>query len=69
MVFGILILVLVLLVIGFGAQFAVPYPDAVVQGRTLAMSQNVRERYFRNVPLPAGAVAGSARCPVLVVTT
>jgi hypothetical protein len=38
MVFGILVLVLVLLDIGFGAQFAVPYPDAVVQGRTLANS-------------------------------
>jgi hypothetical protein len=38
MVFGIFILVLVLLDIGFGAQFAVPYPDAVVQGRTLANS-------------------------------
>jgi len=38
MVFGILVLVLVLLDIGFGAQFAVPYPDAVVHSRTVANS-------------------------------
>jgi hypothetical protein len=38
MVFGILVLVLVLLDIGFAVELAVPYPDAVVQGRTLANS-------------------------------
>jgi hypothetical protein len=56
MVFGILVLVLVLLDIGFGAQFAVPYPDAVVQGRTLANSNALLVQTLASVDKAYGPI-------------
>ena len=56
MVFGILVLVLVLLDIGFGTQFAVPYPDAVVQGRTLANSSALLVQALASVDKAYGPI-------------
>ncbi len=56
MVFGISIFVLVVLDIGFGAQLAVPYPDAVVQGRTLANSSALLAQAFAAVDKAYGPI-------------
>ncbi len=56
MVFGISIIVLVLLDIGFGAELAVPYPEAVVQGRTLANSSALLVQALASVDKAYGPI-------------